>query len=54
MDTNDELDIELRSPADVAIRCLILACLVRRLSIEWLAEDQHDDTLASEAFDLRA
>lgn len=51
---DDELDIELRSPAEVAARCIVLACLVRRLSIEALASGGKDDGLAGEAFDVRA
>lgn len=50
----DELDIELRSPAAVAQRCIILAALVRRLWIESLAETAHDEDLTGEAFDVRA
>ncbi len=52
--SDDELDIELRSPADIATRCIILASLIRRLSIESLANEQRDDELAGEAFDLPA
>lgn len=52
--SDDELDIELRSPADVSARCIILASLIRRLSIESLANEQRDDELAGEAFDLPA
>jgi hypothetical protein len=51
---SDELEIELRSPADVAARCIILASLIRRLSVESLANEQRDDELAGEAFDLLA
>ena len=50
----DEFDIELRSQANVGVRCIILASLVRRLSIESLARDRTDNSLAGEAFDLRA
>ena len=51
---DDELDIELRSPAEVATRAIILASLIRRLSIESLADEAHDETLGGEVFDLRA
>lgn len=51
---DDELDIELRPPAEVAARCIILACVIRRLSIESLAASGNDDALAGEAFDLSA
>jgi hypothetical protein len=51
---DDELDIELRSPAEVAVRCIALASLIRRLSIESLAAERMDDGLAGDAFDLRA
>lgn len=54
VDADDELDIELRSPAEVAARSIALACLIRRLSIESLAQDRNDEALAGEAFDLRA
>ncbi|MGH2614015.1 MAG: DUF4272 domain-containing protein [Thermomicrobiales bacterium] len=50
----DELDIELRSPADVAQRCIILAALIRRLSIETSASSTHDVELDGDAFDLKA
>jgi hypothetical protein len=51
---DDEIDIELRSLAEVATRVIILASLIRRLSIESLADKAHDETLAGEVFDLRA
>ena len=54
MDADDEIDIELRSPTEVAMRCIVLGCLVRRLSIESLSQDRNDESLAGEAFDLRA
>lgn len=54
MSADDELDIDLRSPAEVAARCIVLACLIRRLAIESLAQDRIDEGLAGEAFDLRA
>lgn len=51
---DDEIDIALRPPAEVAVRCVVLACLIRRLSIESLAQNQSNEGLAGEAFDLRA
>ncbi len=51
---DDEIDIALRSPAEVAERCIILAALIRRLSIEALAETVADEHLAGEAFDIRS
>jgi hypothetical protein len=50
---DDELDIELRAPAEVARRCIILATLLRRLSLESIPTTQSDD-LDGEAFDLKA
>jgi len=49
-----DLDIELRTPEAVAARCIVLAALIRRLSIESLASDRNDEGLSGEAFDLRA
>jgi hypothetical protein len=54
VNNDDELDIELRSPAEVATRAIILASLIRRLSIESLAAEAQVEALAGEAFDLRA
>ncbi len=48
-----ELDIELRLPAEVGERCIVLAAMIRRLSIESLAETEGDERLAGEAFDIR-
>ncbi len=50
---DDDLDIELRAPEEVAARCIVLAALIRRLSIESLASDRNDDGLSGEAYDLR-
>jgi hypothetical protein len=49
-----DLDIELRDPEEVAARCIVLAALIRRLSIESLASDRNTDGLSGEAFDLHA
>jgi hypothetical protein len=49
-----DLDIELRAPEEVAERCIILAALIRRLSIESLASDRNDEGLSGDAFDLHA
>jgi hypothetical protein len=50
----NELNIELRSPEEVARRCIVLAALLRRLSIDVLASATPTDDLAGEAFDLNA
>jgi hypothetical protein len=49
---DDEIDITLRPPADVGARIIILATLLRRLSLEDIAPSDPDEA-ASEAFDLR-
>jgi hypothetical protein len=49
---DDEIDITLRPPADVGARIIILATLLRRLSLKEIAPSDPDEA-ASEAFDLR-
>ncbi len=49
----DEIDIELRPAVEVAERCVILAALLRRLSVETLAAAGDKAELDGEAFDVR-
>jgi hypothetical protein len=48
----DEIDVELRPPAEVRARALILAAVVRRLALEDAAPDDAGDVLG-DAFDER-
>ena len=49
---DDDLEITLRDPADVARRAIVLASLLRRLALEDVASTDVTDAQA-EAFDLR-
>ena len=53
MADDDHVDIELRSAATVAERCVILAALIRRLWIESSFALENAEDWADEAFDLR-
>jgi hypothetical protein len=48
----DEIDVELRPPAEVRARVLVLAAVVRRLALEDAAPDDAGDVLG-DAFDER-
>jgi hypothetical protein len=50
---DDHFDIELRSPATVAERCVIISTLVRRLWIESSFASGNAEDWTTEAFDLR-
>ncbi|MDQ3225337.1 MAG: DUF4272 domain-containing protein [Chloroflexota bacterium] len=50
---DDELDIKLRSSAEVATRCIILAALLRRLLIESIGSMNQTDDSDGEIFDIR-
>jgi hypothetical protein len=49
---SDEIDIELRSPTEVAARAIVVAAVLRRVALEDAAATDADDA-AAEAFDLR-
>ena len=49
--SDNEIEIELRSPRDVAMRAIVLASTLRRLALEEAPEPEGD--VRSEAFDLR-
>ena len=46
----DEIDVELRAPAEIRARILILAAVLRRLALEQAPPDEEGDSLA-DAFD---
>lgn len=52
MSDDETLDITLRSPGRVAARCIIVAALLTRATIEEVTGEK-DAELAAEAFDLR-
>ena len=49
----DEIDVELRTPAELRARILILAAVLRRLALEQAPPDEEGESLA-DAFDERA
>ncbi|MBA3450198.1 MAG: DUF4272 domain-containing protein, partial [Chloroflexia bacterium] len=48
----DAIDIELRAPSEVAGRCIVLAALLRRLSLESLDTNTHAEERSTDAFDI--